>query len=178
MIDQNKMPQNNPGRSLSEQKVERLLQDFFVAEIPAEFASTATELNSNSSPVRTSLISHEVIAATPDASRKLASYMAVGISSICCLLVTISALDFTVEPAVENSPAPGMASEDSSTAPETNEFIPVEERDHLPFSSLQNSPDGKIPGDGTSPEVENTAPLVPELEIELFPLRPENPRVD
>jgi len=137
--------------------MEGLLQRFFASEVPAEFQSEE--------PLRHStLSSQEVIElpTSPKQSRQLAAYMGVAISTICCLLV------IALRPE-ENVPGHSVSTDDSKSTPsESEEFVPVEERDVLLPSSLDGSDE---------PAVENPEePLVPELEVEIFPLRPEKPK--
>ena len=52
--------------------------------------------------------------------------------------------------------------------------MPVEDRDHLRFSKLGGveTPDSSQP----DPEADSEEILVPELEVEIFPLQPNKPK--
>ncbi|MBD3673280.1 MAG: hypothetical protein HUJ26_07105 [Planctomycetaceae bacterium] len=141
---------------LSERDVEGLLQRFFASEVPAEFRSEE--------PTRpTASLSHEVakLPTSSRQSRQLAAYMAVAVSTICCLLV------LTLRPE-QPIPTHSASTDDSISTPSDSEaFVPVEERELLLPSSLND------PSAESSEDSEET--IVPELEVEIFPLRSEKP---
>jgi hypothetical protein len=158
---------NTSSERLSERDVDRLLQDFFHDEVPAEFRRdepAVTLAQPQVDPI--------VRTATSDSSRSLAGLLGILVSATCCLVVTMF-IPGTPAPSDENSPAaPTMAGEnDRHNKPVTEEeSAPVEERDHIRYTTMGNHE--AEPGS----ESEKTGPLEPELEIEIFPLRPDKPR--
>jgi len=144
---------------LSEHDVESLLQRFFAEEMPAEHQSHQRLLV-------TSAI-NRVVAELPTSSkesRQLASYMALAVSTICCLLVVF------LSPDDESSTVNNPLSSQGSPTDDAVDFVPVEDREHLSFSKLGGveDPDSEKP---TSEEA-----IVPELEVEIFPLQPDKPK--
>ena len=140
------------SHQLTEQDVEDSLQRFFAAEVPSEFRSEEP-------PVQTTFLRSVAtgMPVTPKESRQLAGYMAVAVSTICCLLVIL------LSPGPEETTDQPTFS-DHSVSPDmtTEEFVPVEERDHLRYSNLAN-------GEDETEASENSSDPLPELEIEIFP---------
>ena len=136
--------------------MEGLLQQFFASEVPVEYQSDE--------PLRhTSTIPQEVVELPTSSkeSRQIAAYMAVTISTICCLLVVMLRPNQPAStPTISHEAAP--ASTNSA-----GEFVPVEERELLLPSSLTDPSVESPEGSGET--------VVPELEVEIFPLRPDKP---
>lgn len=159
---------NTSNKRLSERDVDRLLQQFFHDEVPAEFRQDeppVTLARSQSEPI--------VRTGTSDSSRSLAGLLGILVSATCCLLVTMF-VPGAPAPSDERASAVPLTAEenDRGHTPVTDEeAIPLEERTHLPYSST-----GETEPEGPASETERTGPLEPELEIEIFPLRPDKPR--
>lgn len=136
--------------------MEGLLQQFFASEVPVEYQSDE--------PLRhTSTIPQEVVELPTSSkeSRQIVAYMAVTISTICCLLVVMLRPNQPAStPTISHEAAP--ASTNSA-----GEFVPVEERELLLPSSLTDPSVESPEGSGET--------VVPELEVEIFPLRPDKP---
>jgi|GEM_PF-1507976 hypothetical protein len=152
-----------PEQRLSEQDVEGLLQQFFAAETPVEYRSNDPRL---ATPSLTEVVAP--LPTSPKESRQLAGYMALVVSTVCCLLV----VSFSPHENGEQNVDPRSSSSNESAPPadENRDFVPVEDRDHLRFSKLGGVEDPTE----SQPDTEDT--LVPELEVEIFPLQPDKPR--
>ncbi|MDB4679378.1 hypothetical protein OAK47_00820 [Planctomycetaceae bacterium] len=150
-------------QQLSEHDVEGLLQQFFAAETPVEYRSNE--------PLLVTPSFTEVVAplpTSPKESRQLAGYMALAISTICCLLVVSLSPHQKDEQVVD--PLSSSSNESTSPTNKTRDFVPVEDRDHLSFSKLGGTEDP------TASQPNSVDTLVPELEVEIFPLQPDKPK--
>jgi len=135
------------------------LPRFFARELPTEFqidgATDADRL----------AVQPIGLPASSRTSRQLAAYMAVGVSTLCCVLVILLAPGSREQSTPQTAPS----RETALSAPESDELTPVEEREHLEFSNIDESEKRE------SEETSSDAPLIPELEVEIFPLRPDQP---
>lgn len=154
---------NTSSERLSERDVDRLLQRFFVREVPAEFRQEEAPV-----AIANPQLEPLVRSATPTPSRNLAGLLGILVSATCCLIVTLFIPGESTEK-VSTNPFPVVGG-NTRPQPDADRSVPFEERNHLPFTSLGN------PDDATGSETEATDPLGPELEIEIFPLRPDKPR--
>lgn len=154
---------NTSSERLSERDVDRLLQRFFVEEVPPEFRQDRPP-TALAQPVPEPLVTNT----SSDSSRNLAGMLGILVSVTCCLIVLMfvpnQRLDET-DPEGSNT----VSHTDRGTQPTTEGSVPIEERPTLPYTSMDNRQDD--PG----AETEKIPPLEPELEIEIFPLRPDKP---
>ena len=153
---------NTSNERLSERDVERLLQQFFAGEVPADWRQEETP-----AMLSQPQLSPMVRTANSDASRSLAGILGILVSASCCLIVT---LFVPGEPLDEiNTASSPTTGENHRHEPNDDKPLPIEERSHLPFTSTGNHTES------LDSETKSTDPLGPELEIEIFPLRPDKP---
>jgi len=156
---------NTSSERLSEHDVDRLLQQFFHDEVPAEFRRDEPVLTL-AKPVG----KPSIRTTRSDSSRSLAGLLGILVSATCCLIVTIFIPGAPDEQDSLSAP-PTIGEIDRNHKPVKDDTsVPVEERSHLRYTTTKDQE--------TQPasESEKTGPLEPELEIEIFPLRPDKPR--
>ena len=156
---------NTSSERLSERDVERLLQKFFVGETPAEFRREDVPVmlsQSHLNPI--------VSSTTSDTSRSLAGILGILVSATCCLIVTLFMPSAPQEEPRSATSTSTSLGENHRGGPHDDRPVPIEERSHLPFISTGGH------SEAPPSDTESTDALGPELEIEIFPLRTDQPR--